>query len=142
MMLLVVPWILTALAQLTPSPDVRPIPISGVVIDESGQPVKDAEVWLTRANRTEDDRKSGMELSWMTLSPSEEESVHLDHTRTDAQGQFRLEMPIEIAARPDPIAVAVWATHLDRRAATTTAPPGRPARRSHGPAPARAVHAR
>ena len=64
MVFLVVPSLMFALAQLPSSPDVRPIPVSGVVVDAAGAPARDAEVWLIRANRPEEDRKSGMTLSW------------------------------------------------------------------------------
>ena len=43
----------------------------------------------------------------------EEDPAALARTKTDAEGRFRLEVPAEFAARPDPIALAIWAVHGD-----------------------------
>jgi hypothetical protein len=112
-MSLILPLLLCAMAELPASPDVRPIPVTGVVVDASGRPLADAEIWLTRATRVEEDRKSGMELSWAAVAAGNEEAPVLALARTDAEGRFRLEVPAEIAARSEPISLAVWAVHGD-----------------------------
>jgi hypothetical protein len=97
--------ILPSLAQLNPSADARPIPVPGLVVDASGKPVKNADVWLTRAARADDDPKSGMELFWAARAYADvsEDASALAHARSDAEGRFRLEVPAEIAARPSPV---------------------------------------
>ena len=112
-MSLILPLLLCAMAELPASPDVRPIPVTGVVVDAAGRPLRDAEIWLTRATRVEEDRKSGLELSWSAMQAEDEEPpVHVV-TRTDAEGRFRLEVPVDFAARSGPVALAVWAIHGD-----------------------------
>jgi hypothetical protein len=110
-MSLILPLLLCAMAELPASPDVRPIPVTGVVVGRSGQPLRDAEIWLTRATRVEEDRKSGMELSWAAIQAENEENPVVVLTRTDREGRFRLEVPAEIAARSDPVLLALWAVH-------------------------------
>jgi protocatechuate 3,4-dioxygenase beta subunit len=107
------PLLFGTLAQLSAASDVRPIPVTGVVADGAGRPIRDAEIWLTRATRVEEDRKSGMELSWAATQAEDEETPEHLVTRTDAAGCFRLEVPAEFTARSDPVALAVWAVHGD-----------------------------
>ena len=144
MSLLAVSCVMAALAQLPASPDVRPIPVSGVVVDAAGAPARDAEIWLIRANRPEEDRKSGMALSWARQLVEDGQDRMLAHARTDASGRFRLDVPGEIAARPDPVSLAVWATHRGEAAAVDAPAAGGPARRpaaDAGPRHARANRA-
>src|SRR5208282_4233014 len=112
-MSLMLPWLLCAMAELSPSPDVQPIPVTGVVVDAAGRALRDAEIWLTRARRPEEDRRSGTELSWSGVYAENEESIQVALARSDAQGRFRVEVPAMIAARPDPVVLAVWAVHDD-----------------------------
>jgi len=62
-MILILPLLLRAMAELPDSAEVRPIPIAETVVDDAGRPLRHAEVWLTRATRVEKDRRSGMNLS-------------------------------------------------------------------------------
>lgn len=105
--------LLGVMAELPPSSDGRPIPVTGVVVDSSGRSLRDAEVWMTRATRVEEDRKSGLELSWSAMQAENEETPVYVVTRTDAEGRFRLEVPVDLAARSGPVALAVWAIQGD-----------------------------
>ncbi len=98
-MSLMLPWLLCAMAELSPSPDVQPIPVTGVVVDAAGRPLRDAEIWLTRATRVEEDRKSGRDLSWMGTYSEDEEPLDLVPSRSDAEGRFRLEVTADVTAR-------------------------------------------
>jgi len=113
MSMLVLQLLIGTLAQLSASTDVRPITVTGVVVDEAGRPLRDAEIWLTRGTRAEEDRKSGRELSWTAVQAEYEEGPVQVLTRTDAEGRFRLDVPAEISARSDPVSLAVWAVHGD-----------------------------
>src|SRR3954447_26435393 len=104
-------FIIASIAQLTPSADVRPVAVTGVVITTEGQPLKDADLWLARATRADDDPRSGMELLWekRAFTEDQEDASAFAHARSDAEGRFRLEVPTEIAARPAPVSLVVWA---------------------------------
>ena len=52
----------SALAQLPASPDPKPVPITGIVVDDSGRPVANADVWLAEAIPPDEGRRFGMEL--------------------------------------------------------------------------------
>ena len=52
-----------------------------------------------------------MALYWSAQTGESQEPPIALRTRTDAEGRFRLEVPAAIAARPDPVALAVWAVH-------------------------------
>src|SRR5947209_3080599 len=99
------------LAQIAPSPDTGPIPVAGVVVDSSQKLIVGADVWLARAARAKDDSKSGMELFWAGRAYDDDpgETSAVAHARSDAQGRFRFEVPTEIAARPVPVPLVVWA---------------------------------
>ncbi len=84
----ILPLLLCLLIELPASPDVPPIPVTGAVVDEAGRPVPDAEIWLTRATRGEDDRRSGMELYWSARTGESREAPLALLTRTDAGGPF------------------------------------------------------
>ena len=115
--------LLCAMAELPASPDVRPIPVTGVVVDAAGRPLRDAEIWLTRATRVEEDRRSGTgTLVGGHRMPRMRKPPWHVLTRTDAAGRFRLEVPADIAARPDPVALAVWAVHGDGAVAVQRLP--------------------
>ncbi len=103
--------LICVMAELPASSDVSPIPVTGAVVDKAGRPVPDAKIWLTRATRGEEDRRSGMSLYWSARTGESEETPIALVTRTAADGHFRLEIPAAIAARPDPVALAVWAVH-------------------------------
>lgn len=70
----ILPLLFWAMAELPASADVAPVPVAGVVVDASGRPAQNAEVWLThgpirgRADRPGPFR--GMPLSGMTKAPS------------------------------------------------------------------------
>ena len=101
---------LIVLAQLPPSPDPKPIPIIGVVVDHSGQPVIGADVWLAESLAADEGRRSGRELWWSAgTKPDQDTAPILVHARTDATGRFTLELPAEAVARRSPPAPALWA---------------------------------
>ncbi len=106
----ILPLLFWAMAELPASADVAPVPVAGVVVDASGRPAQNAEVWLTRAVRSEDERRSAGALSWHAFIRNDESTVAV-RSRTDEQGRFRIEVSAAIAARSDPIALAVWAFH-------------------------------
>ena len=58
----------SALAQLPASPDPKPMPITGVVVDESDRPVANADVWLAEALPPDEGRRAGMELWYVSLT--------------------------------------------------------------------------
>ncbi len=58
----------TAPAQLPASADTKPVPITGVVVDESDRPVANADVWLAEARPPEEGRRAGMELWYISLT--------------------------------------------------------------------------
>ena len=58
----------SALAQLPASADPRPVPITGVVVDESGRPVANADVWLAEALPPDEGRRVGVELWYISLT--------------------------------------------------------------------------
>jgi protocatechuate 3,4-dioxygenase beta subunit len=98
------------LAQLPPSTDPKPMPITGVVVDHSGQPVAGADVWLSEANAAGEGRRAGRELGWWADRKVDEETAPiLGHARTEATGRFTLELPAEAVARRSPPALVIWA---------------------------------
>ncbi len=106
-----------ALAQLPASPDPKPVPIVGTVVDGSGAPVAHANVWLAEATNPDEGRQVGVELFYAPLTgPSEGAPSILVHTRTDAAGRFTLEVPAEVVARRTPPALAVWAAAVGKGA--------------------------
>lgn len=103
----------SALAQLPASPDPKPIPVAGTVVDASDRPVAGAEVWLAEAVPPAEDRRSGTELlAPAPVGPLAGESLPLVHARTDADGRFAVEIPAEVVARSSPPALAIWAAAL------------------------------
>ena len=89
------------LVQLPPSPDPKPLPIAGIVVDASDHPVPGAEVWLAEAVPPAEGRRSGTELlAPVPAGPVAGESPALGHARTDAAGRFTVEMPAAVVARP------------------------------------------
>ena len=81
--------ILMSLAQLPPSPDPMPMPIRGVVVDDSARPVAEADVWLAEAPARRG-RRFGMELSWSTLTrPAEGTTPILVHAGPTPTGDSR-----------------------------------------------------
>jgi hypothetical protein len=130
-----------ALAQLAPSPDARPVPLSGLVVDASGKSIGGVDLWLARAARPEDDPRSGMELFWRgrAFTDDHEATSAFAHATTDAEGRFRLEIPTEIAARPAPVSLVVWAVSpgsriYSRRLPRVPRPDDPPIRLTFGPA--------
>ena len=104
--------ILMALTQLPPSPDATPVPVRGVVVDDSMRPVAGADVWLADAMPSDEGRRFGVQLWWSSLSgPGEGVPPVLIAGRTDAAGAFSLELPAEAASRRSPPALAVWAAN-------------------------------
>jgi hypothetical protein len=115
----------STLAQLPQSPDPKPVPVIGAVVDDSGRPVAGAEIWLTDALPPDLGRRFGMELWWAVLSgPGEGTSPILLHARTGADGQFSLEVPAEAVARRSAPPLVVWAatTGRDPRVASRRLP--------------------
>ena len=49
-------------AQLAPSPDPKPLPVSGMVVDTAGKPVAGAEIWLADGIAPRDHRVFGDEM--------------------------------------------------------------------------------
>jgi hypothetical protein len=111
MSLFILPLFLGTLAQLPSSAEARPISMAGIVMDHSGRVLEQADVWLTRATGPEDDRKSARELSWRLETADAESNRVFAGARTDSGGGFRLDVPSEITARADPVALAIWAIH-------------------------------
>jgi hypothetical protein len=84
-------------AQLVPSPDPRPIPISGVVVNAAGNPVADADVWLTESQSPSSFRRFGTELALETVVELEEAQVPvLAHARTGPRGGIQCRNPSRI----------------------------------------------
>ena len=89
-----------ALAQLPPSPDPKPIPIVGTVVEGSGAPVAHANVWLAEATNPDEGRQIGVESLYAPLTgPGEGAPPILVQARTDADGRFTVEVPVEAVAR-------------------------------------------
>jgi protocatechuate 3,4-dioxygenase beta subunit len=109
----------SALAQLPASPDPKPLPISGVVVDRSGTPIANAKVWLIEEMTPEDDRPIGFEergpVSTWSNDRDRTPSI-LVHTRTDAAGRIQLEVPAEAVARRSPRPMALWAAVVGKEA--------------------------
>jgi len=88
-------------AQLMPSADPRPMPIAGVVVDPSGKPAPDVAVWLIDGLAPGVCHRLGLELFWMEPYARRSEDlprISLE-VRTDAAGNFAVEVPAEFAAR-------------------------------------------
>ncbi|HZW32910.1 MAG TPA: hypothetical protein VFF52_19500, partial [Isosphaeraceae bacterium] len=104
-------WLsIMVLAQLPASPDPKPIPMTGAVVDHSGHPVAGADVWLAEAIAVDEGRRAGMELWWsMNTKPHEGTAPIQVHARTEVTGRFTLELPVEAVARRSPPALAIWA---------------------------------
>jgi protocatechuate 3,4-dioxygenase beta subunit len=104
-------------AQLLPSPDPKPMPVTGVVVDGAGRPVGDAEVYLAEALPPELGRRLGLELWWATLTgPEEGTPPILVYARTGVDGNFKLELPAKAVARRSPLPLVVWAATAGREA--------------------------
>ena len=90
--------------------DPKPVPVTGVVVESSGQPVSGADVWLVDALTADEDRRFGLELIWSSPTKASEGSIPIHvHGRTDAAGRFTLGLPPEIVVRRVPPMLAVWA---------------------------------
>ena len=99
------------MVELPASPDPKPIPIRGLVVDGLAldRPVAGADVWLAEIQLPGDGRRSGMELWWTYVTkPDEGTTPILVHTQTNAVGQFTLDVPAEAVARRSPFPLAVW----------------------------------
>ena len=102
-----------ALTQLPASPDPKPVPIAGVVVDATGRPVAGAEVWLAEAVPPAEGRRAGPELlAPVAPGPVAGEAPAMAHARTDAGGRFAVEVPAEVVARPSPPSLVIWAAAL------------------------------
>src|ERR1700751_5239689 len=89
----------STLAELPSSPDPKPMPVIGIVVDDSGRPVSEAEVWLAEALPPDLGRRFGVELWWAALrGPAGGALPILVHARTGADGRFALELPAEAVA--------------------------------------------
>lgn len=109
--------VLVALAQLPASPDPKPVPVSGIVVDGSGQPAANADVWLAEALSLDEAHRFGMELWWSTLTqPHEGSTPVLVHARTDAAGRFTIDIPAEVVARRSPVPMVIWAADTGKGA--------------------------
>ncbi len=91
---------ITLSAQLAPSADPRPVPVSGIVLDSAGKPAAGVTVWLIDGLPAEAFRWFGDELR---VAPYAGPGVGLPRirveTRTDASGRFALEVPASFIAR-------------------------------------------
>ncbi len=102
-----------ALTQLPASPDPKPVPIAGVVVDATDRPVAGAEVWLAEAAPPAEWRRAGSELLGpVPGGPVAGESPAMAHARTDADGRFAVAVPAEVVARPSPPPLVIWAAAL------------------------------
>jgi protocatechuate 3,4-dioxygenase beta subunit len=102
-----------ALAQPPASPDPRPVPVAGTVVDAAGRPVAGAEVWLAEAVPPAEDRRAGPGIREGTpAGPMPGEAPALASVRTDPDGKYSLAIPVEVIARPSPPSLAVWAASL------------------------------
>ena len=104
-------------AQLAPSPDPKPLPISGVVVDTAGKPVAGAEVWLADGIAARDYRVFGDEMFLEPLTePGEGLAPVLVHARTDQAGKFSVEAPVSYTARRWRSPLVLFATSATARA--------------------------
>jgi hypothetical protein len=102
--------VFVALAQLPASPDPKPVPVTGIVVDGSGQPCAFADVWLSEAIGPDEGRRFGMELWWARDIRSDEGSTPFsDHISADAAGRFTFRIPADAIARRSPVPLVVWA---------------------------------
>jgi hypothetical protein len=100
--------------QVPLSPDPRPIPITGIVVERSNagpsRPVAGADVWLVEAFAADQCRRSGMELWWTNLTPpGEGMPTMVVQGRSDLDGRFTIHIPAEAVARRSPPQLAIWA---------------------------------
>src|SRR3954469_10659977 len=87
-------------ALLAPSPDPRPLPISGVVVDSTGKPVAGAEVWLADGIASHDHRLFGDGMYLEPLAdPGQGLAPVLVHAKTDEAGKFSVEAPVSYTER-------------------------------------------
>src|ERR1700728_2360537 len=100
--------------------DAKPVPVTGVVVGSSGQPVSGADVWIVDALTADEDRRFGMELIWSSRTKASEGTIPVVvHGRTDSAGRFTLELSSEIIARRVPPVLAVWAATSGPTSRTT-----------------------
>ena len=128
--------ILLALAQLPASPDPKPVPITGTVVDGSGSPVPFADVWLAEAMSPDEGRRFGIELWWSaTTRPDEGSTPVSDHISADAVGRFTFRVPAEVVARRSPQPLGDLGGCCRKRCSPRLAAPAAhpPGRRSAGP---------
>jgi hypothetical protein len=92
----------------------------GAVVDTTGKPLAGADVWLASGLPPSGERPLIGGVLWMQSSrPSLGESnAALKHTRTDQEGQFRVELPAEIVRSQEPLAVGLWAHVAGARTAS------------------------
>ncbi len=87
-------------AQLAPSPDPRPLPVSGTVVDTAGKPVAGVEVWLADGIAPRDHRVFGDEIRLEPFTdPGEGLKPVLVHATADRDGKFSVEAPVSYTAR-------------------------------------------
>ena len=92
------------------STDPKPVLITGVVVERSGQPAAGADVWLVEALTADQDQRFGMEVIWSgPARPSEGTIPVLVHGHADGAGRFTLELSSEIVARRVPPLAVIWA---------------------------------
>ena len=107
----------SALAQLPASPDPKPIPITGVVVDDRSQPAAGAEVWLIEMMTPEEGRQPGRESPGPISDWSNDRTPSIKaHARTDGAGRFILDVPVEVVARRSPPPLALWAAVVGKDA--------------------------
>ncbi len=110
-------FVFVALAQLPASPDPKPVPVAGIVVDSDGRPCVDVDVWLAEAIGPDEGHRFGMELWWAAVTRSDQGTAPvLVHARTDAAGRFTIDIPAEAVARRSPVPMAIWAADTGKDA--------------------------
>ena len=110
-------------------------PLAGVVVDASGKPVAGVDVLLSSGMPPSGERSLIGRMIWLPkpgASTGAEKPV-LGRSRTDSDGQFRIELPARIVQSQEPLPVALWAYRAGgrvgwRRLAWATPAPAEPIR--------------
>jgi Carboxypeptidase regulatory-like domain len=116
-------FIVFALAQIA-QPAAQTGTLRGVVVDSRSKPLAGVDVWLSSGLPPTGERPMIGGVMWMQSGRAVlSESHHaLGHTRTDNDGQFRIEIPGLIVRSQEPLPLALWAYTAGQRVASRRLP--------------------
>ncbi len=104
-------FVLAQPADSHPSAVLAAAPITGVVVDADGKPVSGVDVMLSSGLPPSGERTFRGWALWRagSQSPVMAPRPVLARARSDADGHFRIDVPVEMVRSQEPLPVALWA---------------------------------